>query len=401
MMRLAGCTTLYPSTARPRHGSFVEQRLRRLVESGEVAASAIVPVPRCPPFDWFIEEYREQRQAPRAELRHGVSVRFPRFPTWPMIGRWLNPLLMALGTRGAFSRLLRESPDTALIDAHFFYPDGIAAMLLGSWYGRPVVITARGSDVNVLAQSAIARCWMRWAARRCVGIVAVSEALRKSMIDLGIDAAKISVLRNGVDLATFGGHDRTSARRELGLDGTVLVSVGNLVPEKGHQHAIRALQELPSARLVVIGQGSQEGALRRLAAELGVESRVTWIGVLPQLELARYYTAADATVLMSAREGLPNVLLESMACGTPVVATNVGGVPEIVTTPEAGVVVEEASSATLASALKALLANPPDRERTRAYARRFDWQPTTRALIDLYGAAVGAAPISAVEGARS
>lgn len=400
-MRLAVYTTLYPSTARPRHGIFVEQRLRRLVESGAVAASAIVPVPRCPPFDWFMPEYLEQRKAPRAEFRHGVSVRFPRFPTWPMIGRWLNPLFMALGTRGAFSRLLRESPETAVIDAHFFYPDGIAAMLLGTWFRRPVVITARGSDVNVLAQSAIARCWMRWAAKRCSAIVAVSEALRQSMIGLGIDGAKISVLRNGVDLATFGVNDRVSVRRELGFDGTVLLSVGNLVPEKGHQHAIRALQELPSVRLVVIGQGPEEGALRQLAADLEVAPRVTWIGVLPQAELARYYAAADVTVLMSAREGLPNVLLESMACGTPVVATNVGGIPEVVTAPESGVVLEEASSAVLASAIRKLVGNPPDRERTRAYALRFDWQPTTRALTELYRSAAGPTPAGAVEGARS
>jgi glycosyltransferase involved in cell wall biosynthesis len=400
-MRLAVYTTLYPSAARPRHGIFVEQRLRRLVESGEIAASAIVPVPRCPPFDWFLREYLEQRKAPRAEYRHGVSVRFPRFPTWPMIGRSVNPFLMALGTRGAFARLLRESPDTAVIDAHFFYPDGIAAMLLGTWFRRPVVITARGSDVNVLAQSAIARCWMRWAAKRCAAIVAVSEALRQSMIGLGIDAAKITVLRNGVDLATFGAHDRMAVRRELGLDGTVLLCVGNLVPDKGQEHAIRALPELPAAHLVVIGEGPQEGPLRRLASELGVAARITWVGVVPQVELARYYAAADATVLMSAREGLPNVLLESMACGTPVVATNVGGVSEVVTAPESGLVLKEASSTALASAVRSLLGNPPDRERTRAYARRFDWQPTTRALIELYRAAAGPTPLAAPQGARS
>ena len=396
-MRLAVYTTLYPSAARPRHGIFVEQRLRRVVETGEIAASAIVPVPRCPPFDWFIDEYKEQRKAPLAELRHGVAVRYPRFPTWPIVGRWLNPLLMALGTRRTMAQVLEEAPDTAVIDAHFFYPDGIAAMLLGTWFRRPVVITARGSDVNVLARSAVARWWMRWAAKRCAAIVAVSNTLAQSMIGIGIDPAKISVLRNGVDLSTFGRHDRAQARRDLGLDGIVLLSVGNLVREKGHQHVIRALTHFPTARLVIIGQGPREDALRRLASELRVDTRVTWIGVLPQADLARYYAAADVTILMSSREGLPNVLLESMACGTPVVATNVGGVPEVVTTPESGIVVSEESSVALVTALQRLLRNPPTAESTRRYARQFDWQPTTRALTDLYrGAALGVLP-SAVD----
>ena len=383
-MRLLVYTTLYPSAARPRHGIFVEQRLRRLLETGQVSADAVVPVPRCPPFDWLLPQYQEQRKAPRAETRFGIAARYPRFPTWPVIGRMLNPLLMAIAARSAVRRVLREHPDCAVIDAHFAFPDGVAAVLLGAWFHRPVVITARGSDINVMPKSRAARWWLRWAAGRCAAFVAVSEALAKALIELGVKPEKISVLRNGVDLATFAALDRAAVRRELGVTGTLLLSVGNLVPEKGHQHVIAALPQLGAARLIIIGQGPYEDALRRQATGLGVAERIEWIPVLTQSELARYYTAADATVLMSHNEGTPNVLLESMACGTPVIATDVGGVPEIVTAPESGRVVHGWSGDTLAAAVKAMLSNPPARAATRAYAQRFDWQPTTRALLELY-----------------
>ena len=383
-MRLLVYTTLYPSATRPRHGIFVEQRLRRLLETGQVTADAVVPVPRCPPFDWLLPQYQEQRKAPRAETRFGVAVRYPRFPTWPVIGRVLNPLLMAIAARSAVRRVLREHPDCAVIDAHFAFPDGVAAVLLGAWFHRPVVITARGSDINVMPKSSAARWWLRWAAKRCAAFVAVSEALARALIELGVEPEKISVLRNGVDLATFAALDRTVVRRELGLTGTLLLSVGNLVPEKGHQHVIAALPELADARLIIVGQGPYEDALRRQAVELGVAERVAWIPVLAQSELARYYTAANATILMSHNEGTPNVLLESMACGTPVIATDVGGVPEIVTSRESGLVVRERSGDALVAAIKTMLSNPPAPAATRAYAQRFDWQPTTRALIELY-----------------
>jgi glycosyltransferase involved in cell wall biosynthesis len=358
--------------------------LRRLLETEGVAADAVVPVPRCPPFDWFLHQYREQRKAPRTETRFGVSVRYPRFPTWPIIGRWLNPLLMAIATRRTVGRVLREHPDVAVIDAHFVFPDGVAAALLGGWFGRPVVITARGSDINVMPRSAAARRWIRWATRRCAAIVAVSQALAESMIGLGVERDKVYVVRNGVDFSIFAAMDREAARHALGIAGTTLLSVGNLVPEKGHQYVIAALRDLPGASLIVIGQGPYESSLRRLATELGVATRIRWAAVLPQSELARYYAAADVTVLMSRREGTPNVLLESMACGTPVVATGVGGVPEIVIGKDAGLIVREHTSAGLVTALKALLKDPPSPAATRAYAQRFDWQPTTHALMELY-----------------
>ncbi len=399
-MRLLVYTTLYPSAARPRNGIFVEQRLRRLLETGAITADAVVPVPRCPPFDWFLGRYREQRRAPRTEERFGVAVRYPRFFTWPGLGRWLNPLLMALATRGTVARVLRDHPDSALIDAHFAFPDGVAAVILGSWLRRPVVITARGSDINVMPRSGAARRWLRWAGKRCSAIVAVSQALADAMLELGIAREKISVLRNGVDLKTFAALDRATVRRELELDGTILLSVGNLVPDKGHQLAIAALRDLPQAMLIVIGQGPHAGFLRRLATESGVASRVRWIPVLSQGELARYYTAADVTILMSRSEGTPNVLLESMACGTPVIATNVGGVPEVVTAKAAGLVLEEHTSAALTQAVLTILSDPPAPAATRGYAERFDWQPTTRALTNLYHAVVAAQPGRATAPAR-
>jgi teichuronic acid biosynthesis glycosyltransferase TuaC len=246
------------------------------------------------------------------------------------------------------------------------------------------VITARGSDANVATRERVAGMCIRWAARRAAALIAVSTALRDVMVDRGLPADRITVVRNGVDLTTFQPRDREAARRALGLAGPTLLSVGNLVPEKGLDLVLEALQKLGDARLLVIGAGPEEDRLRRIADALDVTSRVSWVAPVPQEALAQYYSAADVTVLASTREGMPNVLLESLACGTPVVATAVGGSTEIVTASEAGALVYVRSGGALAAACRQLIVSPPDRAATRRYAERFGWPEPIAALVALF-----------------
>ncbi len=380
MLRLLSFTNLYPSGARPRHGIFVEQRLRRLVETGRVETRVVVPVAR--------RLFAREDEALTAE-RFGIAVRYAPFTAVRGLTTVLNPLLMARAARRAIAELRATGGDFDLIDAHFLYPDGVAAILLGAWLGKPVVITARGSDVNVAAREWIAGACVRFAARRAAALISVSRSLKETMIERGLPAAKITVVRNGVDLETFRPFERAGVRAALGFDGPTLLSVGNLVPEKGHDLVLRALAALANARLIVIGLGPEEARLRALATELGVDARVRWLAPLPQTELARYYAGADLTVLASSREGMPNVLLESLACGTAVVAAAVGGCPEVVAAPEAGTLVAERTPAALAAACLALLATPPDRAATRRYAERFGWADPIAEQIELMERVVG------------
>jgi glycosyltransferase involved in cell wall biosynthesis len=228
-----------------------------------------------------------------------------------------------------------------------------------------------------------------WAARRAAALVTVSAALKAALTQLGVDAGKISVLRNGVDTRLFHPVDRGSQRARLGLTGTVLLMVGSLVALKGHEIVLRALREFSGACLLIIGEGREERNLKELASALGIRDRVTFLGAMPQEQLAEYYGAGDALVLASSREGWPNVLLEAMACGTPVVSTRVGGTPEIVSAPEAGVLVDERSAHGIVEALQRLFRNYPDREKTRRYAERFGWDETTRGQLQLFEGVLG------------
>jgi glycosyltransferase involved in cell wall biosynthesis len=383
-------STLYPNAAQPLHGLFVERRLLHVVAAG-VEARVIAPVPWFPLTSPRFGDYATFAKVPTSEIRNGLEVVHPRYPLPPKVGMSAAPVLMALATLPAVRRV-RASFRFDLIDAHYYYPDGVAAALLASWLDVPVTITARGTDINLIPQYRLPRAWIRWAARRSSASIAVCEALRREMVELGIDQERIRVLRNGVDLELFRPLERPAARAELGLGpGRWLLSVGQLIERKGHDLAIRALAELPGWSLIVAGEGPLRRDLEALASGPGLADRVRFAGAVPQSQLPTYYSAVDALVLASSREGWANVLLEAMACGTPVVASPVWGTPEVVAAPEAGVLMAERSAGALAASVKDLLDHYPDRRATRAYAEAYDWAPTTRGQLTLFEQLVGRA----------
>lgn len=383
-MKILTFTTLYPSAARPNHGIFVETRLRHLLESGRVEARVVAPVPWFPSENARYGRYAAHASTPREERRHGVEVMHPRYLSVPKFGMNVAPLLLAGRASSALDTIIRRGYDFDIIDAHYFYPDGVAAAIVGRKLNKPVVITARGTDINLLPQFAIPRRMIRWAAGQAAALVTVSAALKSSLVQLGVDNNKISVLRNGVDTRMFRPVDRAMHRARMGLTGTVLLMVGNLVSLKGHEFVLRALREFPDACLLIVGAGEEKHKLEGMARALKIQDRVRFLGVMSQDQLAGVYGAADALVLASSREGWPNVLLEAMACGTPVVSSSVGGTPEIVTAPEAGVLMTERSVPGVAKALRRLLHNYPDRALTRKYAERFSWDDTTRGQLAVF-----------------
>ena len=193
------------------------------------------------------------------------------------------------------------------------------------------------------------------------------------------------VLRNGVDLKVFRPpEDREGLRSKMDFNGTTILSVGYLIERKGHDLIIRALKYLPGVKLLIAGDGEERDNLRALMKSEGVEDRVSFLGNIPHENLKDYYGAADILVLASSREGWANVLLESMACGTPVVATNIWGTPEVVSCPEAGVLVARETKS-IADGVKTLLADYPDRSMTRKHAERFKWNEVSIGQQALFG----------------
>lgn len=383
-MKILTFTTLFPNVVSPGHGIFVENRLRHLIGSGEVESKVVAPVPWFPFKNKKFGEYADKARIPVVEDRNGIEVLHPRFPLIPKIGMSVTPYLIALSVLPLLKRIIKNGYDFEVLDAHYFYPDGVAAALLGKWLNKPVVITARGTDLNLIPQYLIPRRMIVWAARQARELITVCQALKEVLLQLDIADKKITVIRNGVDLNVFQPPvDRIRLREKLNITGKSILSVGYLIERKGHHLIIEALKQLSDVKLYIAGDGGDRGYLDKLSKKHGVEDRVIFLGRIRHEELANYYGAVDMLVLASSREGWANVLLESMACGTPVVATEIWGTPEIVTVPEAGALCDR-SIDSIAQAIKGLYNNYPDRAATRHYAEKFSWDDVTRKQLTVF-----------------
>ncbi len=378
MLKALTYTSLYPNTEMPQLGVFVENRLRNLLHDTDIQSRVFVPVPWFPFSQYFGEKYAKYARISKTEKRHGINITYWRYFHLPKIGMSIQAFSMAISSYFQLKKIIREGYDFDLIDAHYVYPDGIAAVLLAKLLDKPVVITARGSDLNVYREYFIPRVLIKWATKKANALITVCQALKDVLGDLSVAKEKVTVLRNGVDLELFTPlMDRDRIRKNFGIDGTTLLMVGRLVSLKGHKLAIQALVSLENINLLIIGEGEEENALKVLVEKLAIGQRVKFLGTVAHSDLPAYYSAADALLLASSSEGWANVILESMACGTPTIATNVGGTSEIICAPEAGVLVKERTAEGIANAIIELMDCYPDRQATRKYAEKFSWLETS------------------------
>ena len=368
MLRVLTLSTLYPDPGRPAFGIFVERQTLALAARQGVEVEVVAPVGL--PL-WPLSRHPHYR--PRAglaakERRHGLAVHRPRFRIWP--GR--SGAGAARSLAAAVLPLARGlRPD--VIDAEFFWPDGVAARHLAEALGVPFSIKARGSDIHFWGRRAAVAAQIVEAGRRADGLLAVSAALKADMAAIGIPEDKIRVHYTGVDLERFGKEDRGSARSRLGVDGPLIVAPGNLVPLKGHRLAVEALAGIPGATLLIAGEGPERAALEALIAGRGLAARARLLGAVPPGEMPALLAAADLMLLPSEREGLANVWVESLASGTPILIADAGGAREVLDRPEAGRLVEREAGA-IAAAARAMLESPPDRAAVRRSAERFSWE---------------------------
>lgn len=397
-LRVLVFTSLFPSDARPRHGIFVETRLAQLVQDCPVEARVVAPVPWFPFDSPIFGAYARFAATPRRATRaRGIEVTYPRYLMLPRLGVPLQPRSMASAAAADIARWQRAGWRPDLIDAHYLYPDGVAAALLAERFGLPFLLTARGTDVNVLARMPGPGRRIRWAASRAAAVIAVSARLRDALVEIGVERSKIVVLRNGVDLSIFHPEDATLARQRLHLPaGPLALCVGNLAPEKGFALAIEMLVHVASLRLAIVGDGPMRHELAALAQRLGVADRVVFLPVMEQAQLRGVYSAADILLVTSLREGWPNVVLESLACGTPVAALDVGAVGDVLTDPTIGRIVPVRDSVLMGRAVLDLLRTGRDRidqrDRAREHAATFDWTSISRAQQELMARVVRAAP---------
>lgn len=388
-MKILTFSTLFPNRAQPHHGVFVENRLRHLIENNDVTARVVAPVPWFPFTSSMFGDYATFAKVPRHDTRGDLEVIYPRYPLIPKIGMNLTPSLMYRAVGPVVERILRDGFDFDLIDAHYFYPDGVAAAYLARALKKPLTITARGTDLNLIPSYPTPRRLIIEAAEQADGLITVCQALKDELVKLGIADNRVEVLRNGVDLELFQPRDRAAAQRKFGVSGKLLLSVGHLIERKGHYLIIEALRQIPDATLLIAGTGPDGAALRSQTESLGLTDRVRFLGAIPHQEMSELYSAADVLVLASSREGWANVLLETMASGTPAAATNVWGAPEIITDPAAGALIQERTPDSIAQTILGVLQDPPPREATRAHAELFSWQATSQGQYDLFQSILG------------
>jgi glycosyltransferase involved in cell wall biosynthesis len=376
-LNVLSLSTLFPNSAQPAHGIFMSHRLKHLAAREDIALRVLAPVPWFPSANPMFGRYATYALAPREEETPAFPVLHPRYPVIPKVGMSLTPFAMALSLAPLLTRMRQEGFDFDIIDAYYIYPDGVAAALLGAWFDCPVTLTALGDDISLIPESGLARRQIQWAMKRADGLTAVCAALRDCMENLGVEPGRVQVGLHGVDLDLFRPPvDLDGARKSLGIDGVTLLTAGSLIPRKGHHIAIGALPLLPGIRLMIAGTGPMEDELRHQAKAAGVADRVTFLGEVSQDYLSRVMGAVDALALCSDREGIANVVMESLACGTPVIGTSLWGTPEIITSPEVGVLLRDRSPQALADGVKQFLSGPRDRAAARRHAEQFTWAAT-------------------------
>lgn len=361
MLRVLTLSTLFPDATRPDFGVFVERQAQALAAREGVSLTVVAPVGLPPaPFDG-LRRYRGLRGLSSHERWRGLDVRRPRFTVLPGTGgRWHAAAL----TRALMPVLAGLRFD--VIDASFFFPDGPAAVALGARFGVPVSIKARGADIHHWGRASATATQVRAAGLAADGLLAVSEAMKADMVGLGLPADRIAVHRTGIDHRRFA----PSVRRT----GTAphIVSVGALIPRKGHDIVLAAVARLPGVALTIAGEGPERERLAATIARLGVADRIRLAGQVPHHALPALLGSADVLALASASEGLANVWVEALACGTPVVATDVGGAREVLTLGAGRIVAREAGA--FAEAIAGLLAAPPATATVCAAAAPFDWR---------------------------
>lgn len=384
-------TNLFPHAGTPSAGHFIRERMFRVGK--ELPLVVVVPVPNFP-LQGLITQFRPhfRPQAPWFETIQGVPVFIPRFLSVPVFFRCFDGFFMALSCLLLVRRLKMRNPET-IIDAHFAYPAGYAAVLLGRWLNLPVTITMRGTEVS-LAADPCRQSRMAAALNQASQVIAVSDSLRRHAGVLGVDTARVNVIGNGVDLSRFRREDVGAARARLGIapNVPVIVSVGGLVERKGFHRVIAVLPELvkrhPDLMYLVVGGPSPEGdmgkQLREQVAELKLEHVVRFLGNLPPDDVRWPLSAANVFVLAASSVGWANVFLEAMACGLPVVTTNVGGNAEVARRPELGTIVEFGNDLQLSKAIDDALNKEWDRNTIMAYAGANAWDKVTAELLGLF-----------------
>lgn len=400
-LRVLAVATMFPNPRMPVHAQFVKQRLDAL--SRKVDLVVVSPIP------WFpgekaVSRYQNRAAIPSQDPQSTYPVYFPKYFSIPALFKPLEGFTLAWCLY-RFIRAYQRSHGSKpfdLIDCHLGFPEGFAGALAGKWLGLPHTVTLRGHDVNELYRYPVRIRQVIYGLKHSVRYFGVAQALVDAAIKLGAPREKGFRSANGVNSQRFFPVPRSEARAHLGLpEGRYMLSVSHLVARKGVDILLRAFaalkrQDFPDLRFIIVGKGGEEGdaepMLKKLALDLGVNDSVVWAGAVLNTELRWWYSSANVFCLASEKEGWPNVILESLACGTPVVAAATWGIPEIITSSEIGLLVKERTPEAFAQSIAEALVAPWSSDAISQYAASNTWDKVADGLVAHFHTVLGPKP---------
>jgi glycosyltransferase involved in cell wall biosynthesis/peptidoglycan/xylan/chitin deacetylase (PgdA/CDA1 family) len=341
LMKILAISNLFPNSAEPGRGIFNKQQFVELARLCDLRVMA--------PLPWY-----SKKTIPQEESIDGIKTYHYRYFMIPKICRSLYGIFFYISLLPNIKRLHKKFKFDAIL-ATWAYPDAFGSYLIAKYLRRPIVIKVHGTDINLYSRYFLRRKMIVWALSNSDKVIAVSVALKDQMVKIGVPSEKIVVIPNGVNADLFAPMDHVECRRKLGLtlNKKIILFVGNLVKIKGVETLVTAFAGLRvNGLLVLVGDGPLEGTLRAKVKAMGIEDSVIFAGRKPHDEIRYYMNACDVFCLPSVNEGCPNVLLEAVACGKYIVATRVGGIPEIIESDKIGIMVEPDKPAELMEALK-------------------------------------------------
>lgn len=380
-------TRLFPSREFPTNGTFCAERARALSRYADVRVMTPTPYyPRWLPAGETARRWaRVERRTKTAE---GIEVTYPRYLSVPKVATWSQGIAMAASVRKEFAREHADWP-VDIIDAHYAFPDGYAAVKLAEHIGCAVMVTCHGSDLKAYPPLIFTGDMIRRTLSHADRTISVSTLLRDKSIELGCPPERAVFLTNGVDTDKFPLQDKAQCRRSLDLpaEGPIAVCVGYLIPRKNQSVLIQAVAEIvrrgqAPPLLILVGEGPCRSQLEQEISELGLQQHVRLVGQKPYEEIPLWMGAADWLVLSSLYEGWATVYFEAMASGRPVITSDVPSAKDCVCDDRYGMVVEPNSGQAFADALTTAHARVYDSEIIRAYAQQHSWDNWAKSCLD-------------------
>ncbi len=381
-------TTLFPNSQEPNRGIFNYHLVKELQDWCNV--TVIAPIPWFPKANFlrhFSNWHRTSQLRGKEQIR-GIDVYHPRYLAIPKLSGFLRALSLYF-TLERVIRKIRGERSFDLINAHWIFPDGVAAVKVSKKLRLPIIVTGHGTDVNLYLTYSLRRVQIRDALQKTDVVSVVSPELKKKIVELSISEHKVRVIPNGVDSERFTPTDKASCRRRLGLpsDRKIVLFVGKLDTVKGIEYLLEATAEIRAACqnlfIAIVGDGPLYQSLIRKTQELDLTGLVTFFGAKPHEEIPLWMNSCDLFCLPSLREGWPCVIMEALACGKPVVASRVGGVPEIVNEKN-GFLVEPRNSKDLAQGIERALERSWDIREILTTVNGFSWKASAQEYHAMY-----------------